>query len=125
MTDTKRKKKGEGCVRKMSSGTWRASICRKGVVYSKDGPHDEVVAWLEETKRTLQLQDEYLCKTYADIRASCEEGCEENLTKYRSMADEARTAAEAARLQRDAAAAKIRELQTKLGIVKKKELWEL
>lgn len=129
MTNTQSKKtsaKGEGSVRQLPTGKWQAYITRKGVTYSKNGSREDVQAWLEEMKRTLQLKEERIGKKYEDIRAACEEGREENLAKYRSMADEARTAAEAARAQRDAAAAKIRELQAKLGIIKtEKEWWEL
>lgn len=53
---------------------------------------------------------------YERIIASSEFGAAENIRKYRSMAAEARTAAEAARARRDASAAKIRKLQEKLGI---------
>lgn len=128
MTDTQRKKKaakGEGCLRQLPTGRWRAAIERKGVTYRKTGSREEVESWLEEMKRTLQLKEDRLNRTYADIRAACDEGREENLAKYRSMADEARTAAEAARNRRDASSAKIRELQAKLGIAKKNEWWEL
>lgn len=100
-------------------------LTRKGITYSKNGSQEDVQAWLEEMKRTLQLKEERIGKKYEDIRAACEEGREENLAKYRSMSDEARTAAAAARAQRDAAETKIRKLQAKLGIVKKKEWWEL
>lgn len=128
MTNTQSKKKaakGEGCLRQLPTGRWRAAIERKGITYRKTGSREEVESWLEEMKRTLQLKEDRISRTYADIRAACDEGREENLAKYRSMADEARTAAEAARAQRDATAAKIRELQAKLGIAKKKEWWEL
>lgn len=53
---------------------------------------------------------------YERIIAASELGAAENIRKYRSMAAEARTAAEAARARRDASAAKIRKLQEKLGI---------
>lgn len=128
MTNTQSKKtsaKGEGSVRQLPTGKWQAYITRKGVTYSKNGSQEDVQAWLEEMKRTLQIKEERIGKKYEDIRAACEEGREENLAKYRAMSLEAKDAADIARSQRDAAAAKIRELQTKLGIVKKKELWEL
>lgn len=128
MTDTQRKKKaakGEGCLRQLPTGRWRAAIERKGVTYRKTGSREEVESWLEEMKRTLQLKEDRLNRTYADIRATCDEGREENVANYRSIATEARTAAESARNRRDASAAKIRELQAKLGIAKKKEWWEL
>lgn len=121
----KKAAKGEGCLRQLPTGRWRAAIERKGVTYRKTGSREEVESWLEEMKRTLQLKEDRLNRTYADIRAAFDEGREENLAKYRSMADEARTAAEAARNRRDASAAKIRELQAKLGIAKKKEWWAL
>lgn len=127
MTDTQHKKKaaaGEGCIKQLPTGRWRAAIERKGVTYSKNGSREDVQAWLEEMKRTLQLKEERIGKKYEDIRAACEEGHGENLAKYRAMSLEAKDAAVVARVQRDAAA-RIRELQAKLGIVKKKEWWEL
>lgn len=117
MTDTQRKKKaakGEGCLRQLPTGRWRAAIERNGITYRKTGSREEVESWLEEMKRTLQLKEDRLNRTYADIRAACDEGREENVRKYRSMAAEARTAAEAARKRRDAAAERIRELQALL-----------
>lgn len=117
MTDTQRKKKaakGEGCLRQLPTGRWRAAIERKGVTYRKTGSREEVESWLEEMKRTLQLKEDRLNRTYADIRADCDEGREENVAKYRSIATEARTAAESARKRRDAAAERIRELQALL-----------
>lgn len=53
---------------------------------------------------------------YERIIASSKLGAAENVRKYRAMAYEARVAADAARSRRDAAAAKIRKLQEKLGI---------
>lgn len=101
---------------------WRATLDRNCVRYSKTGTLDEVQLWLEEMKQTLSPKT---ATTYAEIHAACEEGREENLAKYRAMSTEAKGAAAAARAQRDAAETKIRKLQAKLGIVKKKEWWEL
>lgn len=90
---------------------WRATLDRNCVRYSKTGTLEEVQLWLEEMKQTLSPKT---ATTYAEIHAACEEGREENVRKYRSMAAEARTAAEAARKRRDAAAERIRELQALL-----------
>lgn len=132
---------GQGCIYKRKN-SWEALIQRQGKRYFKASKNrEEAESWLEEMRATLPPPSPSRIRTpkppvkkasakrgpsdYTRIRATSEAGTAENVRKYRSMADEARTAAEAARAQRDAAAAKIRELQAKLGIAKKKEWWEL
>lgn len=112
-------------IQQCGKNSWRVRIKREGKEYRKRcKTYEEAYEFLEEMKRILppmraQKTKGNTClfrKDYEAIRAACEEGREENLAKYRSMADEARVADEADRARRDAAAARIRELQALLGI---------
>ena len=54
MTNTQSKKKaakGEGCLRQLPTGRWRAAIERKGITYRKTGSREEVESWLDEIYR--------------------------------------------------------------------------
>lgn len=137
MTTKKPAPAGHGCIYKRKN-SWEALIQRQGKRHYKASKNrEEVEAWLEEMRATLPPPFKTQVRTlkpikkkkpsvdYKSIHAESESGAAENVANYRSMADEARTAAEAARKRRDAAAAKIRELQAKLGISKKKEWWAL
>lgn len=112
-------------IHQIDTERWQASLVRDCVRYSKTGTLEEVQLWLEEMKQTLKSLKPKAATTYAAIHAACDCGSEENVAKYRALSDEARAAAATARAQRDAAETKIRKLQAKLGIVKKKEWWEL
>lgn len=123
---------GQGCIYKRKN-SWEALIQRQGKRHYKASKNrEEVEAWLEEMRATLPPPLKSQVRTpkppvkkasakrgpsdYTRIRATSEAGTAENVRKYRSMADEAKIAAESARVKRDAAAAKIRKLQAQLGI---------
>lgn len=123
---------GQGCIYKRKN-SWGALIQRQGKRHYKASKNrEEVEAWLEEMRATLPPPLKSQVRTpkppvkkasakrgpsdYTRIRATSEAGTAENVRKYRSMADEAKIAAESARVKRDAAAAKIRKLQAQLGI---------
>ena len=131
MTTKKPAPAGQGCIYKRKN-SWEALIQRQGKRHYKASKNrEEVEAWLEEMRATLPPPFKTQVRTlkpivkkppakrglsdYTRIRATSEAGTSENVRKYRSMADEARVAAEAARARRDAAAARIRELRALLG----------
>lgn len=131
-TDTRKPApSGQGCIYK-AKRLWEGLIQRQGKRYRMSSKNrEEVEAWLEKMRVTLPPPAKPQVLTlkpivkkppakrglsdYTRIRATSEAGTSENVRKYRSMADEARTAAEAARKRRDAAAARIRELRALLG----------
>lgn len=123
---------GQGSIYKRKN-SWEALIQRQGKRYYKSSKNrEEVEAWLEEMRVRLPPPSTSRIWTpnpivkkppakrglsdYTRIRATSEAGTAENVRKYRSMADEARVSAEVARARRDAAAARIHELQALLGI---------
>lgn len=123
---------GQGGIYK-GKHSWEGMIQRQGKRYRMTSKkREEVEAWLEEMRATLPPPCTSRIRTpkpivkkppakrdlsdYTRIRATSEAGAAENVRKYRSMADEARVSAEAARVRRDAAAARIRELRAILGI---------
>ena len=136
MTTKKPAAPGQGCIYKRKN-SWEALIQRQGKRHYKASKNrEEVEAWLEEMRATLPPPLKQQVRTlkpqvrtlkpivkkkpsvsdYQRILAASEDGAAENVRKYRSMADEAKIAAESARVKRDAAAAKIRKLQAQLGI---------
>ena len=123
---------GQGCLYQRKN-SWEAQIQRQGKRYCKASKNrEEAESWLEEMRATLPPPSPSRIRTpkppvkkasakrgpsdYTRIRETSEAGTAENVRKYRSMADEAKIAAESARVKRDAAAAKIRKLQAQLGI---------
>lgn len=130
MTTKKPAPAGQGCIYKRKN-SWEALIQRQGKRHYKASKNrEEVEAWLEEMRATLPpplkqqarrmkplVKKKSSVSDYKRILEESESGAAENIRKYRSMAVEARTAAEAALARRDAAAAKIRELRSLLGIV--------
>lgn len=120
---------GQGCIYKRKN-SWEALIQRQGKRHFKASKNrEEVEAWLEEMRATLPpplkqqarrmkplVKKKPSVSDYKRILAASEDGAAENVRKYRTMAAEARTDAEAARARRDAAAARIRELRALLGI---------
>lgn len=129
MTTKKPAPAGQGGIYKGKS-SWEGMIQRQGKRYRMTSKNrEEVEAWLEKMRVTLPpplkpqvrtlkpiVKKKPSVSDYKRILAASEDGAAENVRKYRAMAAEARTAAEAARARRDAAAAKIRKLQEKLGI---------
>ena len=132
MTTKKPAAPGQGCLYQRKN-SWEAQIQRQGKRYFKTSKNrEEAESWLEEMRATLPPPSPSRIRTpkppvkkasakrgpsdYTRIRATSEAGTAENVRKYRSMADEAKIAAESARVKRDSAAAKIRKLQAQLGI---------
>lgn len=130
ITDTRKPAPaGQGCIYK-AKRLWEGLIQRQGKRYRMSSKRrEEVEEWLEKMRVTLPPPAKQQARTmkpikkkkpsvsdYKSIHAASESGAEENVRKYRTMAAEARTAAEAARVRRDAAAARIRELRALLGI---------
>ena len=116
---------GEGSIQRRGKSSWTVSIKRNGQEYRKTVKTlGEARAWIEEQNTQLpaplvaQLTKgaSLIRKDYQRIHEACDEGREENIKKYAAMSAEAKVAAEAARKRRDAAAARIRELQALLGI---------
>lgn len=116
---------GEGSIQRRGKSTWTVSIKRNGQEYRKNVKTlKEARAWIEEQKTQLPAPlvaqttkgSSLISKDYQRIHEACDEGREENIKKYAAMSAEAKVAAEAARVRRDAAAARIRELRALLGI---------
>ena len=120
---------GQGCIYK-AKRLWEGLIQRQGKRYRMSSKRrEEVEEWLEKMRVTLPpplkqqarrmkplVKKKSSVSDYKRILEESESGAAENVRKYRTMAVEARTAAESAMKRRDAAAARIRELRVLLGI---------
>lgn len=120
---------GQGGIYK-AKNLWEGLIQRQGKRYRMSSKsREEVEEWLEKMRVTLPpplkqqvrrmkplVKKKSSVSDYKRILEESESGAADNVRKYRTMAVEARTAAESARKRRDAAAARIRELQALLGI---------
>ena len=123
-----------GSMWQLKCGFWGARIVRKGRSFTATvRTREEAEAWLAESKVRLDAESEPLPvpplekppqkravslngRDYERISTACNEGREENIKKYAAMSAEAKVAAEAARVRRDAAAARIRELRALMGL---------